>query len=73
VHFDHAVVSFADGRTESGFYIGRDSDEIFLAPSVGDATCRVLDVIFTKDVTRISLRRGRATGGAADHDGKCTK
>jgi hypothetical protein len=73
VHFDYAVVFFADGRTESGFYIGRDSDEIFLAPSVGDVTCRVLDVIFTKNVARISLRRGKAAGGATAHDGKCTK
>jgi len=73
VHFDHAVVFFADGRTKSGFYIGRDSDEIFLAPSVGNATCRLLDVIFTKDVERISLQRGKATGGAAARHGNCSK
>jgi hypothetical protein len=73
VHFDHAVVFFADGRTESGFYIGRDSDEIFLAPSVGNATCRLLDVIFTREVKRISLQRGKATRGAAARERKCTK
>lgn len=72
VHFDHAIVFFADGRTKSGFYIGRASDEIFLAPSVGNATCRLLDVIFTKDVTRISLQRGKASRGATARDGSCT-
>jgi hypothetical protein len=73
VHFDHAVVFFSDGRTRSGFYIGRTSDEIFLAPSRGNATCRLLDVIFTKDVTHISLRRGDASRGATARDGNCTK
>ena len=74
VHFDYAVVSFVHGPPERGFYIGRDSDEIFLAPSVGATyTCRVLDVISKKDIKRISLRRGKATGGAAAHDGKCTR
>jgi hypothetical protein len=73
VHFDHAIVFFVDGRTKSGFYIGRASDEIFLAPSVGNATCRLLDVIFTKDVTRISLQRGKAIGGAVARHGNCTK
>jgi len=50
-----------------------DSDEIFLAPSIGNATCRLLDVIFTKDVTRISLQRGEASRGATARDGSCTK
>jgi len=73
VHFDRAIVFFADGRTKSGFYIGRANDEIFLAPSIGNATCRLLDVIFTKDVTRISLQRGEASRGATARDGSCTK
>jgi hypothetical protein len=73
VHFDHAVVLFSDGRTRSGFYIGRTSDEIFLAPSRGNATCRLLDVIFTKDVKHISLRRGDASPGATARHGNCTK
>jgi hypothetical protein len=66
VHFDYAEVLLARGGHESGFYVGRAGDEIFLAPSPDSMhTCRILEVIFTKEIRRMSLRRGKATTAAS--------
>jgi len=69
VHFDYATVVLTHG-TVRGYYIGRTSDSIYIAPSVARSdgnpkaarpTCRFLDVILTTNVARMSFERGKAT------------
>ena len=69
VHFDYATVVLTHG-TVRGFYIGRTSDSIYIAPAVAPSgrepnaarpTCRFLDVILTTEVARMSFERGKAT------------
>lgn len=62
VHLDYARIVKTDNKTEiTGFYVGKNSDDVFLTPNVErDRTCGVLKIIPTRDIATISLTRAQA-------------
>lgn len=69
VHLDYASVKIdsnvkIDSKKGSitGFYVGKNSDDVFLTPDVEhrDRTCGVLEIIPTREIVAISLTRARA-------------
>jgi hypothetical protein len=67
------VAHVRPGKTPlTGFYVGQNSDDVFLTPNVTrDRTCGVLKIIPSKDIATISLTRAQAIRVDKDQAG-CT-
>jgi hypothetical protein len=61
VHLDYAQIFRTDKQMPTtGFYVGKNSDDVFLTQNIAvasDRTCGVLTIIPTRDITTISLTR----------------
>ena len=57
VRLDYARITKTDKTQTTGFYLGKNGDDVFSPNTDRDRTCGVLSVIPTRDIATISLTR----------------